>query len=380
MQKTILMLAVVSLTAEPLHSMSHQRSRGYYAPAPQAQSSIGQETFIIGGIVVVLSGLAYLLYKNHHKTSLATAHQDLAQANIDIAEISGNHSQQIINALDGHIGDVQGAYRYRANLVADLNKVQTIISSIGSHKQAWAGYQEFHHQDAQALLTHAQKLQTILTNLQSTLNQVIARIEAEIQAEKDRRDLETYYAQQYEAFTPLIGVQDEELISQINFNYRSSNYPLVAAVEAAEKAHRELRAKAMKLGQDSVPRHNVLAFSNQIEQLIKILVNNPAYQTQREAKRNSDAVEADRAEQRRIAQAQLEQQKRLARAEEDRARAERERAEAELRTAQAKEKAVQIEREKWNNQWWDEILNGKPKPAPTNINITVKNPHGHQQI
>ena len=105
-----------------------------------------------------------------------------------------------------------------------------------------------------------------------------------------------------------------------------------------------------------------LLFAQELHGLIEALVNLPHYEDQKLNKHADDRAQAEYALREQEARDAREAQDRLVRAKEQEVAALRQHADA------AREQA-RVERERWNDQWWHEFFHGKPKAAPTNVNI-----------
>lgn len=348
-----------------------------------AASPLNHDTMIAGSIIAGCSTIAYLCYKLNYKYSLADALKHLAQYQNELNGLQIKVNNPPCNLFQEWTADsIQSLYQLRDHYTKLLQEADALPKAVLKQKQQWDGYADYHHAQALGIIHQAQQLEPMIKKIMHDLQEIIRPLEKQIEAEKRRISFEYYYKTTAAHYKELIShLENEDILKRkVAYEYRHATYPLLASAYTIEENSRELATRSCLVPQDNMYQPLTASLLQKLEQLVEVLVNMPEYKEQLMQKRLDTAAQEELAEKRRIAQAQLDAQMRIVRAEEARAQAERDKAFAAQiqanaaqssayaadRKARAEEERVRVERKRLQ---LEESRAVTTAPASTNIHI-----------
>jgi len=308
----------------------------------------------------------------------------------EITQLALQYRSDDYPALD--ITDLANARTYQAELISNTKKVAAYAQDLTTYCTNYMSHPNNQVVRAQHLMRDARAIQENMDTIQHSLTQRIAQFEVN----------ELYFSidDAYRNQINLIWFQDQ-LEASIKVVHNKDQYPLLAYLAKVETARDNLRKQAARIPDDFTESSHARALADELDTLMKTVVNIPAYDVQKTNKQKADATLAERQQKERLAreeiearerlaqknresqeriarqdreakvrtdQAMIEEQRRIARAKEQEAIAAREKSAAEERKARAEEERVRIDRERLRLEQMRaarERLAGKPQGSTT---------------
>lgn len=215
------------------------------------------------------------------------------------------------NNPPSYITDLAEARAYQAELTSNTKKVADYVYDLTIYCTKYMTHPNNQVVRAQHLLGDARAIQKNMSAIQNSLTQRIAHLELN----------ELYFATDLEfrhqidmipeTSHPFASSLLEKLEKDIKGDLHKEQYPLLAYVAKVERARDNLRTKAAKNPMMAGSEH-VCALADELDNLMRTVATMPVYDGQKANKQIADDASADRQHKERLAREEREAKERLA--------------------------------------------------------------------